>query len=407
MRTTLIFCVALCAVLPLQDSTARADIFLLTNEGRVRGELLNRDESPRKTYVIRTESGGEITLEKSQVKQVLTPSATQLEYEEIAPKYPDTVEGQWQISQWCLEHKLVAERQPHLQRLIELEPNHKEARGALGYSFIDGRWIRPNDLMKEKGLVLYKGKWILPQEVEMLELKRKDELAEKEWFQKLKRLREDLANRDVLKADRARESIRDIKDPYAVGALTDYLVREQTQQIRLYYIDALNNIGTNGAYRTLATHAIEDADVEIRLACLDQLAGKKLPEIIAYFVHELKSKDNVRVNRSGIALGRMKDATTVPQLIDALVTVHKFKVQTGPPPGSTSATFDKNGGGGGGLSVGGSPPKIISQDMQNRDVHDALAILTGQEFSYDVVQWKRWLAAQKKPDTLGVRRDGK
>jgi hypothetical protein len=194
---------------------------------------------------------------------------------------------------------------------------------------------------------------------------------------------------------------------YAVGALSDYLLREQTQQIRLYYIDALNNIGTNGAYRTLATHAIEDADVEIRLACLDQLAGKKLPEIIAYFVHELKSKDNVRVNRSGIALGRMKDPTTVPQLIDALVTVHKFKVQTGPPPGSTSATFDKNGGGGGGLSVGGSPPKIISQDMQNRDVHDALAILTGQEFSYDVIQWKRWLAAQKKPDTLGVRRDGK
>jgi hypothetical protein len=397
-----------CLALLVLSSIGRAEIFVLTNSGEIRGELLNKDESPRKTYVVRTASGAEVTLEKSQVAQVRTQNAAQLEYEKIAPKYPDTVDGQWQLAQWCQEHRLTAERKVHLQRVVELNPDHKEARGALGYSFINGAWVMPDQLMQEKGYVRYKGKWVLPQEVELLEQQRKDELAEKEWFQKMKRLHDELVGRDPNRADRALETLRDIKDPYAVIALADYLDRERDRQIREWYINALGNIATNGAYHVIAVHAIEDADVEIRLACLEQVEGKKLPEVVAYFLGGLQSKDNVRVNRCGIALGRMKDPATIPALVDGLVTTHKFQVITGPPPGATSATFDKTGGssGGGGLSVGGSPPKIISQQMRNRDVHDALTLITGVDFDYDVALWQHWLAAQKKNDTLGVRRDG-
>ena len=389
-------------------ANARAEIFVLANSGQVRGELLNKEESPRKTFVVKTADGGQVTLDKAQVVKVLTPSAAQLEYEEIAPRYPDTVEGQWQLAQWCLEHKLSAERRPHLQRLIELDPDHREARAALGYSKVDGAWVQPDQLMKQKGYVLYKGRWVFPQEVELLEQNRKDELAEKEWFGKLKRWRDELSGRDPLRAEKARDNIRAINDPYAVAALADYFNRETERQVREWYIESLNKIATTGAYRTLAMHAIEDADVEIRLACLDQLGGKQLPEVVAYFLGCLKSKDNVRVNRGGFALGRMKDPTTVVPLIEALVTKHQFKVITGPPPGATSATFDKTGSsGGGGLAVGGAPPKIITQDLTNREVHDALAEITGKDYGYDIAGWRGWLATFKKGDSPGVRRDGK
>ena len=408
MRSTGLRLVSFCTIVLSASLIARAEIFVLTNAGQVRGELLNKDESPRKTFVVKTADGGQLTLDKSQVAKVLTPSAAQLEYEDIAPKYPDTVEGQWQLAQWCLEHKLNVERQPHLQRVVELDPDHREARAALGYSKVDGTWVQPDQLMKQKGYVLYKGKWVLPQEVELLEQKRKDELAEKDWFAKMKRWRDDLSGRDALRAEKARDNIRAINDPYAVAAIADYFSREQERQVREWYIEALNKIATNGAYRVLAGHAIDDGDVEIRLACLDQLAGKQLPEVVAYFLGCLKSKDNIRVNRAGIALGRMKDPATVVPLIEALVTKHKFQVITGPPPGATSATFDKTGhSGGGGLAVGGAPPKIITQDIQNRDVHDSLAEITGKDFGYDIADWRRWLATFKKGDTLGVRRDGK
>ena len=91
--------------------SACADNFLLTNDGQVTGELLNRDESPRQKFVVRTADGATITLEKVQVKQVVTQSAAELEYERIAPTFADTVEDQWRLAEWCKEKSLPRGRQ--------------------------------------------------------------------------------------------------------------------------------------------------------------------------------------------------------------------------------------------------------------------------------------------------------
>ena len=55
---------------------APADVFLLTNGGRVEGEWINRDEPHRKTYVIGLPSGGQITFQNAQVKQVVEARPT-------------------------------------------------------------------------------------------------------------------------------------------------------------------------------------------------------------------------------------------------------------------------------------------------------------------------------------------
>ena len=44
-------------------SSAPASEFMLTNGGRVRGELVNTVQRPRTTYVIKTAGGGQITLD--------------------------------------------------------------------------------------------------------------------------------------------------------------------------------------------------------------------------------------------------------------------------------------------------------------------------------------------------------
>ncbi|MFH1268203.1 MAG: hypothetical protein ABIK89_20990 [Planctomycetota bacterium] len=40
----------------------RGEVFVLASGGRVEGELLNPDESPRQSYVVKTQAGVEITL---------------------------------------------------------------------------------------------------------------------------------------------------------------------------------------------------------------------------------------------------------------------------------------------------------------------------------------------------------
>ena len=113
---------------------ARAEVFVLSTGGRVVGELVNRDENPRKKYIIELEDGSRVTLDAAQVEQVQRPKAELLEYEKIRADYPDTVEGQWALAEWCREKKLPAQRDTHLKRIIELDPDHADARRALGYN---------------------------------------------------------------------------------------------------------------------------------------------------------------------------------------------------------------------------------------------------------------------------------
>ena len=126
--------------------------FVLAGGGRVVGELVNADERPRTKYIIKTGSGGQVTLQKSQVKQLLHSRPELVEYEKLRPSYPDTVEDQWALSQWCLEKKLSAQRKKHLRRVIELQPDHAKARRILGYSLVDGKWTTQEERMTDRGV---------------------------------------------------------------------------------------------------------------------------------------------------------------------------------------------------------------------------------------------------------------
>ena len=175
-------------------SFVAADVVVLTTEGRLQGTLLNAQESPRKNYIIQTDSG-QVTLDKEQVKEVISQTADELEYERLRFSFPDTVDGQWKIAEWCRERGMSKERTTHLERIVELDPNHKQARAALGYGQFNGRWVRQEDVMKERGYVQYKGRWLLPQDVEIQEQKRKSEIAQKEWFKRLRLVRAQLDDR--------------------------------------------------------------------------------------------------------------------------------------------------------------------------------------------------------------------
>jgi hypothetical protein len=98
----------------------------------------------------------------------------------------------------------------------------------------------------------------------------------------------------------------------------------------------------------------------------------------------------------------MKDQAAVPPLIDALVTNHKYKLTPAGPQGNYSTTFGSNGAGG--FSFGGNQPKIVSEDLQNPAVLDALVALTNANFNYDKTAWKNWLTTQRKSRMLDPRR---
>ena len=377
---------------------ARAELFILANDGQIRGELVNKTEVPRKHYIIRTEQG-EVTLDRAQVVKVVRESPAQVEYEKIRPGYPDTVQGQWELAEWCREHHLSVARKTHLQRVIELDPENAEGRRALGYGRIEGRWVTQDQIMTERGYKQYKGKWMLPQEIELLERDRKTELAQKEWFQKLKRWRGWLDDAD--KSEQAQAQIAAIDDPFALKAISEGFKNEANDQVRLLYVAALGRMATPGALEFLVHRSLEDPVEEVRLSCLDVLVEHQHPDMTTMFVKGLKHKENVMVNRAALGLARFKDPSSIGPLIDALITTHKHKIVNG--SGGTSASFSPNGGPGG-LSMGSST-RVITEHLPNETVRDALIGLTGANYNYDEKAWKSWFAARKKDQYQGGRRD--
>lgn len=373
---------------------------MLATGGEIQGELVNKDEIPRQQYVIKTALGGQVTLARAQVVKVVRESPAQAEYEKIRPSYPDTVEGQWELAEWCRAHRLLAARKTHLERIIELSPDHAQARRVLGYSLMEGRWVTQEQIMTERGYRFYKGQWRLPQEIEIMEDKRKAELAEKEWFQKFKRWRAWL---DSEKSFKAVEEISSVDDPAALPALADGATSDPNEAVRLLYIEAIARIGTPGAMDVLVGRSLEDRSEEVRLTSLDLLSEHKHPDIVGRYVKALRHKDNIMVNRAALGLARMEDPSAIAPLIDSLITIHKFAITSG-SPGTSSSFGTGASSGGGGISMGQST-KIVKQQIQNAVVRDALVHLTGVNYNYDVRTWKNWYAAQKKDGGLNARRD--
>ncbi len=387
---------------------ARADIFVLKNQGEVRGELVNKDEAPRKTFVVKTASGGHVMLDATDVVEVKPQSAAEMKYDRYRGDCPDTADGHWKMAEWCQANRLGRQRQEHLQRILELDPDHEKARHALGYSQIGRRWVTQEQVMAENGYIRSKhapGKWILPQEEELLVAKDKLNRAQLEWNSKLKRWSAWLGTD---KAAQAIAGIKAIDDPVAIRALTKFLEDERRQDIRLLYVQALGRINVPASLEVLVAVSLFDGDEEVRLAALDEVVSRGYRQGVGRYVQVLKHKDNAVINRAAVALGKLNDESAVGPLIDALVTTHTYVIKKG-QAGQTAATFGNapGTGGPGGFTFGGSGAETIKRDEENRDVLQALVDLTdGTSFNYDVKAWKQWYVTQRKPSTLNARRDG-
>jgi hypothetical protein len=390
-----------CWVLP-----ASADVFLLKTGARIRGDWLNVDEAPVRRYVVRWETGGQITLDSSQVAEHIREPAVVSEYEKSAPLVADTVPEQWRIAEWCRARGLHEQRKQHLWRIIELDPGHAASRQALGFSEINGKWVTRKEYFEGRGYVYYQGKWRLPQEVDLLEEKRDIERQERDWFARLKAWRGQIGTEHE---GSATANLAAIKDPLAVKALAEYLRREKSQRVRLLYIAAIANIRSARSIELLTSTALNDADPEIFHSCVDRLVASQIPGLSKVLSEVLKDSNNTRLNRAAHILGRLQDRKAIPALAAALVTNHQIALPTSPRttatfaqptnPTSSGSTLSETVGNalGGDAVFSAGRQKAAVVQVANQEVLAALVKLSGgQSFGFDQRAWMNWWASASR-----------
>jgi len=387
-------------------SAVHAEVFVLKSGGRVEGQVLNPNRERGQPWQVKTEEGVKLALADSAVSRVIAKTDLDRQYEALLPKLENNVEAQWSMAEWCKEAGLTEQRKRHLQAVIALDPNHAEARRALGYQKHGSRWLTQEEFMQSVGYVRYKGAWRTRQEIEIESRETQQELAAKKLRKDINLWIEQAASGGRLH-DTAEKNLNAINDPAAAPALAEIIGNsDQPPALRKKCLEILAKLPPGLATGTLVRVAMNDSDESVRDACFGELKRQGTHSVLSSFTNELKSKDNTRVNRAGDCLARLGDKDATLPLINALVTQHEFKVQQGGPPGSMSSSFSPSGqSGAGGMSMG-STTKVFKKQLQNSGVRGALVTMYPEagNLQYDIDAWRAWYSQTQTSSNVNLRR---
>ncbi len=377
----------------------RADTVVLENGGTLHGQVIKDAKLGRSRLAIDSEYG-RVLIDRRQIDRIDSESPAESEYRRRSPTVSDTVEAQFALAAWCRDNGVRDGMQRHLRRVLELAPDHAEARALLGYQQVDGGWKTRDQVLAARGLVRYENEWCTPQEVAILKRQAAAEAVRIAWRKRLAGWRADLnhSNPDVARA--AEESLESIDDPAAIGGLLRLAGDEPNPAIRRKLIDTIGRLGTPPGLSAMAQVVLTDADQEARVIALDHLVRDGSPGLASPFVGALRSKDNRVINNAAEALAILGSRPTIEPLIDALVTTHQWRV--GNDSGGDQYSVNS---GSGTFGFGGGGAKDVKKDLPNPKVLSALVALTNVNYQYNKAAWREWLASQQVEAAVDLRRD--
>ncbi|MDX1948208.1 MAG: hypothetical protein SFU86_22650 [Pirellulaceae bacterium] len=399
----------LVAILMAWADSARGEVFLLKSGGRIEAEQLNPQRAAGDPYQVRTPLGVRLDLAPAQVARVIVKTDAQKQYDDLLPSVANTAAAHWEMAEWCKEAELLDARKRHLAAIIALEPDHEAARLALGYSRYGTKWMTQDEYMTSLGYIRNGGRWRLQQEIELDLAEKQRVSAEKAHRTQIRKWFDQLGGR---LGGEALAGLQMLRDPLAAPALAEIIAdAKQPASNRLMCLDILSKMPAGLANEMLMTLAMDETNDNLRDRALAELRRSQSVAAELYFVSQLKSKDNKRVNRAALCLQGIGAQDATLSLINALVTQHTYLVTTsngggGGSGGGTPISFGSGGPGGGlgGLSMGGKPQKV-KVDHKNELVHSALRSLNpGVDYSFDRDAWKRWYIENFTSTNVDLRR---
>ncbi len=406
--------------------TARADLVKLSNGGEVRGRIVSGSAASRAnsdSIVMETLTGVTISVARADTKFLTMRPLIVEEYETRAKRMSDTLAAHWDLSEWCRLQSLSKQREFHLQHVVEHDPHHEKAQTALGRVWHEGAWVDRDEMMAARGYVKYKGRYVTVQELDLIQ-KTADELAiEREWFQRMKGWYSGLTSRNEDRFRQAVVALQQVDDPHAAPAIIRYLCEDKQRELRVLGVAVLSKLAGSKGAAGLVKLSLFDVDDDVRYASLNGIAEADFEFAQNAYIRELRNSLNSVVGRASAALARVGDQRAVAPLIEALVTSHRYQVQTNSPaaPAYSGSTDGSTGSGLGGalppevevaLRTGQLPQGVIimppigginvpkktvpvTVNQANQDTLTTLQKLTGQNFGFDERTWRLWWAAEK------------
>ncbi len=406
------------------SSSAYADLIKLKNGGEIRGKIIRKPDNGNSGAVtLETLTGAVVVVEPEDIQFVTRRSLKVEEYETRAKLTPRTASAHWELAEWCRQNGLSKQREQQLRAVLELDPEHERAHHGLKHAKHGGKWMTRDELMTSQGYVKHKGRYVTTQELELIEKTQAELDAEKQWYKKVRLWYGWLTGRRPERRDLGLAELQKIDDPDAVPALMRLMQDNSNKQIRELYVGILSRMQGDKPVEALVTQSLHDADHEIRYAALNAISPDQYQSAGPLYVRALKDDLNRVVRRAAAALERVGEESMIPDLVEALVTTHRYRVEVPDTKGTLS--FRTDGSFAGGQGQGTLPPNIeamllsgqlpngvivnqvqpptykkmkvvvIKYDHRNAETLSALRKLTGENFGYDERTWRLWWIAKK------------
>lgn len=408
----------------LSGVAARADLVTLADGGFVRGEVTEpafgiAPDGP--TVRVVTPEGIAVTLDADEVTGIVRRDPLLEELARRAAAAGTDAGSQWELAEFARVNRLDEGRERHLRAVLAADPGHRDARIALGYVLEGGVWMTRAEAMTARGLVEHDGRYVTPQEKELLKLSDAEREARRYWFGKVRLWSKWAASGDPVRAAEGADRLAAIDDPAAIPAVMNFLGESEAAAVRLAAIDVLAGIPGDAATGRLVAYSLRDGAKRVRDAARREITGSRFDAARRMFRGALTDNDNLVVRRAAMGLELVGGREAIPDLIAALVTDHVLAVEV-PDQGEFGVGGTRLGTGNGGRlvprSVEGAyltgqlpdgfvvidpfaPPVLrtrtvkVGRTFRNREVLEALVKISeddslGRRFGYDESAWTAW-----------------
>ena len=176
-----------------------------------------------------------------------------------------TLEGELELAQWCLKHKLDVAARAHWFRVLSYEPDHPQALKHLGLVQFQGQLLTHDELAEKKKAA------------------GRELIAVDTWKKRLAVWRHDLSSTDEPRRAEALANIRAITDPDVVFPFEQVLVSKeplnsQRADFSLAMISALSAMREPQVTEALVRQAALSKWPQAKAAAVEELNSRKLLE---------------------------------------------------------------------------------------------------------------------------------
>ena len=400
-----------------------ADIIRLNSGGEIRGEFATEYLNDVAPIEMVTLNGARIILSRSVVDFAQKRSRVEEEYISKSREINHTVNDHWELADWCRTHLLNEQRQEQLELLLEIDPDHKQARKILGHVQHQGEWMPREEMMTLRGYVKHKGKWITQLEKDLLDKNTAIREAELVWYPKVRLWYAWITGKNIMRKQDGLKEFHSIRDPAAIPALKKIIGTHDDVDVRLLFVEIVSQLHGRSAIQELLERYLFDSNEVVRQHAIDSLKVDQFQQAVPMLISALRNDGNVVINRAARVLGQLNNPQAVPHLIDALVTSHKYKVNV--PTGNAMSFASGPNGVSTTSPYGGSlPPEVeamartgqfpygaqviqhpatprlsktvtVKVEQKNPEVLKALQQLTGKNYGFNERDWQLWWSIEK------------